>query len=118
MTTTIKWVLTIAAALVLAAIALVPTNGESTQGEPQQSYADGPIEVKIITAESRLCSGGRPIRCTVRYKPEGENTRVLMDCQCSFGFETWHISGFEGDQPDLWKWWEIQNTASMLLRCD
>lgn len=51
------------------------------------------------------------------YVPmEAGNTGVAMIAYCGQTSTVWHISFFEGEQPELWDWWEIQNTASDLLR--
>ncbi len=69
-----------------------------------------------VAAYANVCSGNRPLWCRVRYKPAGNNTQVLLDCRCTSSRETWYVSFFEGDQPELWDWYEIQNTASELIR--
>lgn len=53
----------------------------------------------------------------VWYVPAGHNTAVTLIAYCDGIPPTaWSISFFEGEQPSLWDWWEIQNTASELLR--
>lgn len=52
----------------------------------------------------------------VRYAPVGENTAVKLQAWCDGGSAEWYVSFFTGDQPTLWEWAEIQNTASSLIR--
>lgn len=79
------------------------------------------------TAGLSLCAGVRPSWCPVRYQlePVSMNTAVLMDCHCPFGIETWYISFFpdrdpdlEGEQPNLWDWYDVQNAAGRLITYD
>ena len=54
--------------------------------------------------------------CRVRYDSVGDNTMALLDCGCTGDSDTWYVSFFHGDQPTLWEFAEIQNTASDLIR--
>lgn len=50
------------------------------------------------------------------YVPTEDNTAVLLIAHCPGLSTVWYVSFFTGEQPDMWNWYEIQNTAGILLR--
>lgn len=50
------------------------------------------------------------------YVPAGDNTAVKLRAWCRDDWSEWYVSFFTGDQPTLWEYAAIQNTASELLR--
>lgn len=51
------------------------------------------------------------------YVPTETNTSVQLIAYCADGgVSAWTVSFFEGDEPGLWDWWEMQDRASELLR--
>jgi len=71
---------------------------------------------------SGSCPPNRASRIKIWYEPAGPNTEVLLYSFCGVPnvseiYEVWYVSYFEGhEQPDLWTYAEIQNTASRLIR--
>ncbi len=56
----------------------------------------------------------------VWYVPtDAGTTAVVLIASChEADTVVWYVSYFVGDQPSLWEYWQIQNTASELLRPD
>ncbi len=70
-----------------------------------------------VAAYAIACAPSWADWCRVRYRSAGDHTMVLLDCNCGpSGTATWYVSFFVGDQPTLWEYAEIQNTASDLIR--
>ncbi len=88
MATATKWVL----AIVLAILAGAATHGQLTCHPNHATYTQ------------------------VVYVPAGDNTAVKLRAWCGDDWSEWYVSFFTGDQPTLWEYAEIQNTASKLLR--
>lgn len=67
-----------------------------------------------------VCKVSRAVETRVAYRPAGDNTQVLLVASCDDAggaySDSWYLSFYEGDQPDLRGWAEIQRTASDLLR--
>jgi len=71
----------------------------------------------LIAPVADACHPARAVQTRPMYVQVGDNTAVHIVAACGDGtVSVWHISWFEGSQPDLWGWAEIQNTASGLLR--
>ena len=73
-------------------------------------------QAKGETAGAGTCWVSEAHSTAVWYVPSGDNTAVLMIAYCPGVSTPWYVSFFADDQPSLWEWYEIQNTASELVR--
>jgi len=92
---------------------VVYSDGSDAVGAAQAAYALGGT---ASIAGPNACRPAQAYMTAVWYVPTYENTSVLLIAYCVDTSSVWYISWFDGEQPELWDWYEIQNTAGKLLR--